>query len=176
MHAYISTVPAPLLPTLADVSDTDARHLRKAIAWACTARARGNRPFGAVIMCRDGTLLAEAYCDSAETGDCTAHAELNALRQLRPELGRDVLEQATLYASAEPCAMCAGAIFWSGIGRVVYGIDNARLQRYRGRDSTQHHLDMECRDVFATSSRAIECIGPALVAEASAPHIGFWHT
>jgi len=175
MHEQI-TAPAPLLADPAGVTDADARHLRKAIALACMARARGNRPFGAVIVARDGTVLAEAYCTSTDTGDCTAHAEINALRQLRPLLGRQVLEQATLYSSAEPCAMCAGAIFWCGIGRVVYGIDTARLRRFRGRDSAQHLMDMPCREVFATASRPIECIGPALVAEASAPHVGFWHT
>lgn len=170
------TTAPPLLADPLGITDTDTRHLRKAIAWACMARARGNRPFGAVIAAQDGTVLAEAYCNSTGTGDCTAHAEINALRQLNPDLGHHVLEQATLYSSAEPCAMCAGAIFWSGIGRVVYGIDTARLRRFRGRDSAQHLMDMPCRTVFATASRTIECIGPVLITEASAPHVGFWHT
>ena len=174
MHEPI-TAPAPLLADPAGITDAEARDLRRAIALACLGRARGNRPFGAVIVAGDGTVLAEGHCQAIDTGDCTAHAEINALRRLRPHPGRHVLEQATLYVSAEPCAMCAGAIFWSGIGRVVYGIDTARLRRFRGRDSGQHLMDMPCREVFATSSRTIECIGPALIAEASAPHIGFWH-
>ncbi|MFT4242242.1 MAG: nucleoside deaminase [Acidovorax sp.] len=155
-------------------AEADEHRLRSAIAWACMARARGHRPFGAVITSPDGTVLAEAHGGSADGSDCTAHAEINALRSLSPRLGRDVLAQATLYSSAEPCAMCAGAICWSGIGRVVYGLDTARLRRFRGRSGGQYLLDMPCRDVFATASRPIVCIGPLLIDEAIAPHVGFW--
>jgi tRNA(Arg) A34 adenosine deaminase TadA len=70
--------------------------------------------------------------------------------------------------------MCAGAIFWSGIGRVVFGIDAERLRVFRGERAEQRDAELSCRDVFAASPHAIECIGPALVEEASAPHIGFW--
>ena len=87
---------------------------------------------------------------------------------------RDALAKATLYSSAEPCVMCAGAIFWSGIGRVVFGIDAERLRVFRGERAEQRDAELSCRDVFAASPHAIECIGPALVEEASAPHIGFW--
>lgn len=173
MHALMSAAPHAFdEPT--DLDATDGTYLRKAIAWSCTARARGNRPFGAVVIGGDGTLLAEAYCNTTETGDCTGHAETNAVRQLSPRVGRDALAQATLYSSAEPCVMCAGAIFWSGIGRVVFGIDAVRLREFRGERPEQRDAELSCRDVFAASPHAIECIGPALIEEASAPHVGFW--
>lgn len=174
MHALLATVPPQPFDEPADLDDTDGTYLRQAIAWSCTARARGNRPFGAVVVSADGELLAEAYCNTTETGDCTGHAETNAVRQLSPRVGRDALAQATLYSSAEPCVMCAGAIFWSGIGRVVFGIDAERLRVFRGERAEQRDAELSCRDVFAASPHAIECIGPALVDEASAPHIGFW--
>ena len=173
MHEPI-TAPAPLLADPAGITDADARHLRRAIALACLGRARGNRPFGAVIVAGDGTVLAEGHCQAIDTGDCTAHAEINALRRLRPHPGRHVLEQATLYVSAEPCAMCAGAIFWSGIGRVVYGIDAVRLRVFRGERLDQRDAELSCRDVFDASPRAIDCLGPALIAQASASHQGGW--
>lgn len=173
MHALMTASPAPLEEaTLVD--GTDGTYLRQAIAWSRTARARGNRPFGAVVIGADGELLAEAYCNTTETGDCTGHAETNAVRQLSPRVGREALAQATLYSSAEPCVMCAGAIFWSGIGRVVFGIDAVRLRLFRGERAEQRDAALSCRDVFAASPHPIECIGPAMIEEASAPHVGFW--
>ena len=156
------------------LSERDGTYLRQAIAWSRVARDRGNRPFGAVVIADDDRLLAEAYCNTTETGDCTGHAETNAVRQLSPRVGRDALAKATLYSSAEPCVMCAGAIFWSNIGRVVYGIDAVRLRVFRGERAEQRDAELSCRDVFAASPHPIECIGPALVDEASAVHVGFW--
>ena len=170
--------PAPLHtatvlpPTL--LSEADGRYLRQAIDWSRTARARGNRPFGAVVVSADGDVLGEAFCNTTETGDCTGHAETNVVRLLSPRVDRAVLAQATLYSSAEPCVMCAGAIFWSGIGRVVFGIDAVRLRVFRGELGEQRDAELSCRDVFAASPHAIECIGPALIDEAGAPHEGFW--
>lgn len=173
MHALMTASPGPLEEaTLVD--SIDGIYLRQAIAWSRTARARGNRPFGAVVIGADGELLAEAYCNTTETGDCTGHAETNAVRQLSPRVDRDALAQATLYSSAEPCVMCAGAIFWSGIGRVVFGIDVVRLRVFRGERAEQRDAELSCRDVFAASPHPIECIGPAMIEEASAPHVGFW--
>ncbi|GAA6118426.1 nucleoside deaminase [Acidovorax sp. FG27] len=162
------------LPAEVPLGDADGRYLRQAIALADTARARGNRPFGAVIVAADGTLLAEAWNANGETGDCTAHAETSAIRLASPAHGRDTLAQATLYSSGEPCVMCAGAIFWANIGRVVYGIDAERLRAFRGERQDQRDAELSCRDVFAASPHAIECIGPALIDEASASHVGAW--
>ncbi len=157
------------------LNERDGRYLRKAIVWSHAARRRGNRPFGAVVVSEAGEVLAEAYCNTSETGDCTGHAETNAVRMLGArKIGRDELAKATLYSSAEPCVMCAGAIFWSAIGRVVYGIDAERLRVFRGERAEQRDAQLSCRDVFRASPHKIECIGPALVDEASAAHIGAW--
>lgn len=164
------------LPTETPLDDRDALYLREAIRWSQVARERGNRPFGAVVVASDGRVLSEAWNCNTETGDCTAHAEVTAIRQLAGRADRDTLAQATLYSSAEPCVMCAGAIFWSNIGRVVFGIDAVRLRVFRGERAEQRDAELSCRDVFAASPHRIECIGPALVDEASVPHEGFWLT
>lgn len=164
------TQPLPETP----LNETDGRYLRQAIAWSGVARERGNRPFGAVVVADNGQVLAEAWCNTGETGDCTGHAETNAVRQLSPQVDRATLARATLYSSAEPCVMCAGAIFWSGIGRVVFGIDAVRLRVFRGERAEQRDAELSCRDVFRASPHSIECIGPALIDEASEPHRGFW--
>lgn len=163
---------APLPETA--LSEPDGQYLREAIAWSRVARDRGNRPFGAVVVAANGHVLAEAWCNTGETGDCTGHAETNAVRQLSPQVDRAALARATLYSSAEPCVMCAGAIFWSGIGRVVFGIDAVRLRVFRGERAEQRDAELSCRDVFRASPHPIECIGPALIDEASEPHRGFW--
>ena len=71
--------------------------------------------------------------------------------------------------------MCAGAIFWSAIGRVVFGIEAQRLDAFRSGPSGQHDVGLTCRAVFDAASHPVECIGPALLDEASAPHIGAWN-
>lgn len=162
------------LPEETPLDERDGLYLRRAIALADRARERGNRPFGALIVAADGRVLAEASNANGESGDCTAHAELSAIRLASPLFDRDQLSGATLYSSAEPCVMCAGAIFWSAIGRVVYGIDAVRLRAFRGERLDQKDAELSCRDVFAASSHAIECIGPALIDQASTSHQGAW--
>ena len=158
----------------ATLPERDALYLRQAIALSRTARERGNRPFGAVIVAGDGTVLVEAWNRNAETGDCTAHAETSAVREASPKFSREVLAGATLYSSGEPCVMCAGAIFWSNIRRVVFGIDAVSLRVFRGEVGEQRDAELSCRYVFNASPHAIECVGPALLDESSAPHVGFW--
>jgi tRNA(adenine34) deaminase len=162
------------MTAMGDITEADARHLREAILLSRTARERGNRPFGAVLVGGDGQPLGGAYCNTTETGDCTGHAETNLVRAVSPHVDRKTLAQATLYSSAEPCVMCAGAIFWSGITRVVYGIDAVALRVFRGERAEQRDAELSCRDVFAASPHAIECIGPVLADEAAEVHRGFW--
>jgi len=141
------------------------------------ARKRGNRPFGAVIAEAGGEVLAEAEADSSTTGDCTGHAETNALRLLAGRgIPRERMAGSTMYASGEPCVMCAGAIFWSNIRRVVYGVDHATLRSFRGTRDDQMELSLTCRDIFRASPHPIEVIGPHLEDEARKPHEGFWKT
>ncbi|WP_284337357.1 nucleoside deaminase [Comamonas sp. NoAH] len=156
------------------VDERDGMYLRQAIALSCTARERGNRPFGSLIVGFDGEVLGQGWNSNAETGDCTAHAEVQAIRDACQRHGRDVMEHATLYASGEPCVMCAGAIFWANIRRVVYGIDDQRLRVFRGERLDQRDVEWSCRDVFRAAPFPIDCIGPALIEEARAPHLGAW--
>lgn len=169
------TLPAqhPPQPSLAPQA-RDEDLLRLAFQWAATARARGNRPFGAVIAAADGQLLAEAYCNISESGDCTGHAEINALRQLRTPAQLESLAQATLYASAEPCMMCAGAILCSGIRRVVFGLANDHLRQLCGQRIDSFRSSMAAAELLALAPQPIACIGPLLTEEALEPHVGYW--
>lgn len=161
-------------PAEQPVAERDATYLRQAIELSRTARQRGNRPFGSVIVAPDGTVLGAGWNSNGESGDCTAHAEVQAIREACQRHDRAALEQATLYASGEPCVMCAGAIFWANIRRVVYGIDDQRLRVFRGERLDQRDVELSCRDVFRAAPFAVECTGPSLVNEASQPHVGAW--
>ncbi len=152
----------------------DTTYLRRAIELSADAARRGNRPFGAIVVSRAGQVLGEAANNNAETGDCTGHAEVNALRAATPAHPREAFAGATMYASGEPCVMCAGAIFWSGIRRVVFGIDAVALRRFRTLQTGADDLELSCRDVFAASAQPFEVLGPALSDEATAPHTAFW--
>ena len=95
-----------------------------------------------------------------------AHAEMNLLRRAVKDFTPDVLAASTLYTSAEPCAMCAGAIFWSGISRLVFGLSGDRLHRLSG--FSPQTLVASARDVLARAGRCIEIVGPILESEAEA--------
>ena len=111
------------------IDEQDLLHLRRAIELARMARQRGNHPFGALIVAADGSIVAEAG-NTVTTDGPTGHAELNAIRAVPGAAAS--LAAATLYASTEPCAMCAGATYWAGVGRVVYALGEDALRAMTG--------------------------------------------
>jgi len=150
----------------------DAAQLRAAIALSRHSRETGNHPFGAVIADASGAIMARA-CNAFRL-DCTCHAEMNAVRIASAAAGGRSLQRATLFSSAEPCAMCAGAIYWSGIGRVVYALSERRLLAITGNHPENPTLSLPCRDVFSRGQRAIEVVGPRFEDAAAAVHAGYW--
>ncbi|MFO8100086.1 MAG: nucleoside deaminase [Salinibacter sp.] len=140
--------------------------VRAAIDEALSARAEGNPPFGAVLVGPNGTVLGRAGNTEGRTGDCTGHAETNLVRHASQEYELERLRQATLYASTEPCAMCAGALFWARIGRVVFGLRAKRLYDMKGDAGRQ--LALSCEEVLARGNHEAEVIGPVLEDEAAA--------
>lgn len=154
------------------LSEHDQHWLRQAFVWANAARIRGNRPFGAIIVADNGRILAEAFSNTQETGDSTGHAEMNAIRQLgTAKLAPEIIANATLYCSAEPCLMCAGAICGCGLRRVVYGVDAPRLHHLR---PDLRPCSLSCHDVFAHAAEEITCMGPCLIEEATAVYEDSW--
>ena len=153
------------MSTPADARDHE-RFVRAAIREAESAKADGNPPFGAVLVGPDGAVMERAANTEAETGDCTGHAETNLVRVATQRYGDETLRDATLYASTEPCAMCAGAIFWARIGRVVFGLRAERLYEMKGDAGRQ--LSLSCREVLDRGNHAVAVVGPVLEDEAAA--------
>jgi tRNA(Arg) A34 adenosine deaminase TadA len=150
-------------------------YLRKAFDVARKARDEGQHPFGCILVGPDGAVLLEQGNAHAQEGhDMTAHAErllsTRASKAYRPPF----LNDCTIYISAEPCAMCAGAIYWAGIGRVVYGQSEHDLKIAAGRDPENPTMSLPCRTVFAAGQREVEVIGPLLADEAAELQTGFW--
>jgi tRNA(Arg) A34 adenosine deaminase TadA len=155
-------------------SELDAHFLRQSFDVARRAMTNGNHPFGALLVDADGKVLLEVENGYMPARDSTAHAERLLATQACTTVDADILGSATLYSSAEPCAMCAGAIYWAGIGRVVYALSEHRLRELTGNHPENPTLDLPCREVFASGQRSTEVVGPMLEEEAAAVHAGVW--
>jgi tRNA(Arg) A34 adenosine deaminase TadA len=155
-------------------NDRDIRYLRRAIALAKQSRAGGHHPFGAVVVTDDDKVLVERESRKERGGDATQHSELEAVRAVSAQYSKDVLGRSTLYTSTEPCAMCAGAIYWGGIGRVVYSFPEHRLMEMTGNHPENPTLTLPCRELFARGQRKVEVIGPLIEDEGREAHAGFW--
>ena len=129
--------------------------MRKALAEAELARAAGEIPIGAVIACGD-RIIARAHNLTETLVDVTAHAEMQAITMAANQLGGKYLPQCTLYVTVEPCTMCAGAIGWAQIGRLVYGADDEKRGFQRFAPNALHPkcavtrgvLEEECRTLM----------------------------
>jgi tRNA(Arg) A34 adenosine deaminase TadA len=155
-------------------AERDEFFLRRSFDVARRALTHGNHPFGAILVDRKHTVLLEAENGYMPSHDGTAHAERLLASRACTTLSPDILKDATLYSSAEPCAMCAGAIYWAGIGRLVYGLSEHRLRAITGNHPENPTLDLPCRAVLASGQRPTEVVGPLLEDEAEALHEGVW--
>ena len=113
---------------------------------------------------------------SSEGGDRTAHAERLLASRAAKAYGVDFLSGCTLYTSAEPCAMCSGAIYWAGVGRVVFGQTEKGLKEQTGAHEENPTLDVPCRIIFEGGQRPTEVVGPLLEDEAAKLQADFWST
>ncbi|MEE1766991.1 nucleoside deaminase [Streptomyces sp. JV185] len=163
-----------MLPSPDKLTDLDRTHLLSAIALAAQARRNGNHPFGALLTDSIGSVLLTAENTVLTERDLTGHAEINLVRLASRTLQPSQLVHATLYASTEPCAMCSGAVYWSGVRRVVYALAAAELNVLAGADPSEQLLDLPCRRVFEAGGSAVAVSGPHLYEDAAAVHAGYW--
>ncbi|CAF0977325.1 unnamed protein product [Rotaria sp. Silwood1] len=142
--------------------------IRQAIQLSLSAVEHGNHPFGACLVSKDGQILLTAENTACTPHhDVTRHAELNLISMASQKFSRDILEQCTLYSSCEPCCMCAGALLWSGIRHLVYGLSSETLGKYAGHDGL-----LSCQQLLPSPKFIV--IGPVLEDEAVKIHQTFW--
>jgi tRNA(Arg) A34 adenosine deaminase TadA len=159
---------------MSDIDAVDEALLRRAIEVAHRSRSHGNHPFGALLVDGEGTVVLEAENTVTTERDVTGHAETNLVRLASSRFGAEELAEFSLYTSTEPCAMCSGAIYWAGIGRVVYALSEEGLLGLTGSNPENPTMALPCRDVFAAGQRPITVVGPSIQDAAALPHEGFW--
>jgi len=147
-------------------------NLRRANAVAARAAGFDHHPFGAILVGPDNeTVLLEQGNVSTVN-----HAEAVLARTADMNFPPDYLAGCTLYTTVEPCAMCAGTIYWANIGAVVYGMEEKDLLAFTGANPENPTLDLPCRLLFERGQKDIRVIGPVaeVRAEIADLHRNFW--
>ena len=157
-----------------DCVNEDERHLLAAVEVARRSRENGNHPFGARLVDATGQVLLEAENTVVTGRDCTGHAETNLMRIASERFSPEFLQGCTLHTSTEPCAVCAGAIYWGNVRRVVFALSEEELREIVGSNPDNPTLALPCREVFARGQHEVEVSGPHLKQQARAVHEGFW--
>lgn len=150
------------------MTPVDIEHLRRCIALAAVAAARGDQPFGSVLVSADGRVLAERENAVHTAGDHTAHPELALASWASRHLTPDERAGATMYTSGEHCPMCAAAQVWAGIGRLVFVLPTEMIRTLAGPGASW--IQMGAREVIERSNVRVQVEGPCdeLIAEAAA--------
>lgn len=144
-------------------------HIRAAIQLAADSVEHGNHPFGALLVSPAGEVLATAENTVVTLNNPTHHAEMNLINKAWASLASDQVKEAILYTSCEPCPMCTGAIFWSGIRTVVFSLPATRLGEIANDKFCQ-----SCSDLFDRADDKTAVIGPVLAEEGESLHTNFW--
>jgi len=157
------------------ISHDHFTYLRETISIAADSRKTRNHPFGALLAGPNGEVLLRCGNTHAADGG-PGHAEANVARQAAINYAPEFLSSCTLYTATEPCAMCTGATYWSGIGKIVFGLAESRLAELTGDNPENLTLDLECRTVLAAGRRPVEVQGQFVELEDKivAVHRGFW--
>ncbi|HZG18864.1 MAG TPA: nucleoside deaminase [Herbaspirillum sp.] len=143
-------------------NEQDLAAMRLAIDASAQALERGDMPFGATLVAPDGRVLMTVMNNQNTAADCTGHAEMVLVRRAQKELGLEAMRGATVYASGEPCAMCCGAMFWGGIGRVIYAASTVQIGDALGGPL----LPLRAAGVVQGAAPALSVEGPLLGDEA----------
>ncbi len=134
--------------------DNDEKYMRMAIAEAQIAAEAGEVPVGAIVVSKD-VVIAHAHNLTETLNDVTAHAEMQVITAAANYIGGKYLDQCTLYVTLEPCAMCAGAIGWSQLGRLVYGADDEKRGYTHFAPNALHPKTTIKKGVLATESQEL---------------------
>lgn len=141
--------------------------LRRSLAVARRSMENENLPFGCLLADADGNVLEEGENTVITAEDSIGHCEINLIHRLAGKYSTTFLNNCTLYASTEPCPMCAAAIFWSGIGRVVYAISKESFHAIAQTNNPAHILTLSAGDLLKHGERKVKVEGPLLENEAA---------
>jgi tRNA(Arg) A34 adenosine deaminase TadA len=148
--------------------DVQEHFLRQTIELARKARAEGNHPFGSLLTIDDAIVLTAKNTVFTDR-DPTAHAETNLIADAIRRLSPEDIRRSVLYTSCEPCAMCAGKLYWAGIRSLVYALSSEQLATMAG-----GNFLIPCAELFSRAAEQVTVAGPMLLNEAREVHIGYW--
>lgn len=145
-------------------------YLRRALELAVLAKASGDYPFGSILVDNEGNIILEAKNSQLIDNDITSHSELKLVREAARLYDKEFLKSCTMYNSAEPCTMCTGAIYRSGIRKIVYGISKLRLNEIRNTDTG---IKYNIHELLNNSEKDFEVIGPSqdMLLEVEKPYL-----
>jgi tRNA(Arg) A34 adenosine deaminase TadA len=145
----------------------DIQLLRAALDVAGRSMQKGNLPFGCILADPQGKIVAEGENTVLTDQDSIAHCEINLVHQLAGKYDSAYLKDCSVYASTEPCPMCTGAIFWSGIGRIVFALSKDAYHTIAGTTDPAYIFDMTAERLLSFGKRKIKVSGPLLEEEAA---------
>lgn len=149
----------PAFAHFTDAMDVELLRAANSVGWK--ARRNGDEPYGCVLADRDGKVVAEGECHVRRTGDPTRHGEMMMIEAAIAAVGIQALPTCSAYVSGGPCVMCTGAIYWSGIGRMVYAVDiGAPDNRDQTENGGKPTLRTSFKDILGTGSRKMVLDGP----------------
>ncbi len=148
----------------------DKYYINKAIELAYSAKEKGDNPFGSILVDEDGNIIMEDENTQITENDITGHPELKIAKRAAAKYDKEFLKKCTMYNSAEPCTMCTGAIYWSGIGRIVFGISKKRLNELK--TNGEGSINYSIHELLGNSQKSFEIIGPMdeMKEEVEKPH------
>ena len=159
-------------------TNDDIRLLGETVRIAHQAKVEGSHPFGALLADKDGTILLEQG-NAYEEGGPAMHAEAALMFKAGKLYSPEFLSECTLYSSAEPCVMCTGAMYWTNVRRLVFGISEEQLLELTGSDEQNPTFALPSDKVLSYGQKDIEIVGPVddakLVEAIVADHLSFWH-
>lgn len=145
--------------------NNEEKFIRLAIEVAKESKLDGNFPYGCVLVDKSGKVLMKGKNTMNTDNDCLVHAEVNLIREACKILDFSFLNDCTIYTSDEPCPMCTSAIYWSGIGKLAYGLSKSKYYETTGRDNLNWVFEMPTRELLRKGGRRVEVLGPLLEEE-----------
>lgn len=160
-----------------NLTELDKRLIRRTVEIAKESVKDGCHPFGALLADKEGNILMEQK-NAFTLGGSAYHAETLLVLRVVREYSVERLSECTLYTNFEPCCMCTGAVYWSGISRIVYGASEKSLKEFTGDNHENPTFDLSSREVLSHGQRSVEVVGPTedkeLLDEILSLHVNFW--
>ncbi|HHX70140.1 MAG: nucleoside deaminase [Miniphocaeibacter sp.] len=152
-------------------------YLKEAVKVSEESLAKGNHPFGAILVSPEGEIILRQGNVEVTKKSSIGHAETKLMEKAGELFDKEYLWNCTMYTTCEPCVMCCGAVYWTNVGTIVYGVSEKKLLEITGSDDRNPTFDLPSREVFSRGQKNIKVIGPIeeMTEEILRPHLNYWN-